>query len=189
MDLRKAVALSHLSERSMIVPDPIDLCREIVAHLHDRLDYRRSGILLARRGSDRLQVLFRCPAGLCRDDELREIDRVNALLATARGGVLDEVMDSGRPRIVNDVADCANYIAADGAMRSEACFPLMAGGERLGVIDIESEHTRKFDWDDHLLMSALAAQLSQVLHRHRDAMDRVLRRHEMARGGAPRPLA
>ncbi|MBS0123185.1 GAF domain-containing protein [Thetidibacter halocola] len=171
MEYRKSVAICHLSELVNASTDPLDLAASTFRHLHDRLGYRRAGILLLREGASRPQVYARCPGTLTEAEATAEMDRVDALLRTERPGVVSMVLDSHRPMVVNDVSDQIPYLAADPAMRSEACFPLCADNRCFGVFDVESEETDKFDWDDFTLLSAITAQIGQMLARHWPAVD------------------
>ena len=174
MELSKAVSLAHLSEVTMTTSDPARLCRFVLDHLHLRLGYRRCAFLLVRPGASRLQVYHRCPGTLTLDEQLREVKRVNGLWQQARGGVIDHVMRAGRGMEVNDVGTFPGYVRSDSAMRAEACFPLMADGACLGVLDAESETAYKFDWEDHVVLTALAGQMGQVLARRWNVVEPVL---------------
>ena len=186
MELNKAVALGHLSEVMMTTSDPARLCYKVIDHLHSHLGYRRCAFLLRRRGENRLQVYHRCPGTMTEAEQFNETKRVNRLLQGASGGVLDHVVGARRGMIVNDVAEYHGYVRSDAAMRSEACFPLMADGECLGVLDAESETAFKFGWDDHIVLTAIAAQMGQVLARHWDVVEPHL--HEAALSGTARLL-
>ncbi|WP_164932900.1 GAF domain-containing protein [Tropicibacter alexandrii] len=186
MELNKAVALGHLSEVMMTTSDPVRLCHTVIDHLYNHLGYRRCAFLLRRDGASPLQVYHRCPGTMTPDQQLLEARRVNRLLQSAKGGVLDHVTASRRGIVVNDVDAYPGYVRSDSSMRSEACFPLMADGDCIGVLDVESEMPYKFEWDDHIMLTAIAGQMGQVLARRWCEVETGLR--EAAIGASARLL-
>lgn len=58
--------------------------------------------------------------------------------------------------VVADVRDFPGHIACDAASRSEIVVPLLAGERLLGVLDLDSPRTRRFDEADARGLEALA---------------------------------
>jgi GAF domain-containing protein len=59
--------------------------------------------------------------------------------------------------VVPDVEAFPGHIACDAASRSEIVVPLIAGGELLGVLDLDSPMAARFDEEDAHGIEALAA--------------------------------
>jgi L-methionine (R)-S-oxide reductase len=59
--------------------------------------------------------------------------------------------------IVPDVEAFPGHIACDAASRSEIVVPLIAGGELLGVLDVDSPRLARFDQGDARGLERLAA--------------------------------
>jgi GAF domain-containing protein len=58
--------------------------------------------------------------------------------------------------VVPDVREFPGHIACDAAARSEIVVPLLAGGEVLGVLDLDSAAVGRFDEADRTGLEALA---------------------------------
>ena len=58
--------------------------------------------------------------------------------------------------VVADVHAFDGHIACDGASRSEIVVPLIAGGELLGVLDVDSPELDRFSAEERGLFEALA---------------------------------
>ena len=72
-------------------------------------------------------------------------------------GVCGTAAEERRTLLVPDVHRFAGHIACDAASRSEIVIPLIAGGELLGVLDIDSPELARFDDADRLGLEGLAA--------------------------------
>jgi L-methionine (R)-S-oxide reductase len=65
--------------------------------------------------------------------------------------------------IVADVREFPDHIACDSASRSELVVPLLApGGQLLGVLDLDSPRTGRFDEEDRRGCEALVAALVEA---------------------------
>jgi len=64
-------------------------------------------------------------------------------------------------QLVYDVHQFPGHIACDSASNSEIVVPLMTDGQLLGVLDIDSPITGRFDREDQAGLEAIAALLSQ----------------------------
>jgi GAF domain-containing protein len=72
-------------------------------------------------------------------------------------GVCGHVAQTRRSEIVPDVHAFPGHIACDSASRSEAVIPLItAGGNLLGVLDVDSPVPGRFDEDDRNGLEAIA---------------------------------
>jgi len=61
--------------------------------------------------------------------------------------------------LVPDVHAFPGHIACDAASRSEIVIPLIKSGALLGVLDLDSPRTERFDQEDARGLNALIAQL------------------------------
>jgi len=71
-------------------------------------------------------------------------------------GVCGTAVEKGQSILVEDVHAFPGHIACDAASRSELVVPLSHNGEILGVIDLDSPVTSRFDADDQAGIEALA---------------------------------
>ncbi|HEX6118636.1 MAG TPA: GAF domain-containing protein [Dongiaceae bacterium] len=72
-------------------------------------------------------------------------------------GVCGAAVQGRRSMLVEDVHAFADHIACDPASRSELVVPLMRGDRILGVIDLDSPLTARFDPEDQRGIEAIAA--------------------------------
>ena len=77
-------------------------------------------------------------------------------------GVCGAAARSRRTQRVDDVDAFAGHIACDSASRSELVVPLHAGDALIGVFDIDSPVTHRFDEDDQAGMEAISACFMQA---------------------------
>ncbi|HEV2250008.1 MAG TPA: diguanylate cyclase [Candidatus Limnocylindria bacterium] len=69
---------------------------------------------------------------------------------------------------VGDVSSDPRYIAAAAGCRSEMCVPLIARGDLLGVLTVQSPKTDAFSLQDERLLSAFAGLVSLALMHARE---------------------
>ncbi|MEP7081410.1 MAG: sensor domain-containing diguanylate cyclase [Chloroflexota bacterium] len=86
----------------------------------------------------------------------------------AAQGVSGRVMRTHRPALVPDVSVDPDYIAINPEVVSEVCVPLMADGEFMGFLNVESKQARPLDSIDLRLMVAVADRLAAALIIGRD---------------------
>jgi L-methionine (R)-S-oxide reductase len=72
-------------------------------------------------------------------------------------GVCGSAAAARRTLVVPDVHEFPGHIACDAASRSEIVVPLVQGATLLGVLDIDSPRTHRFDEHDARGVEALAA--------------------------------
>ena len=77
-------------------------------------------------------------------------------------------MDQGEAEIVNDVAADPRASAADGAWASLVAVPLIAAGERLGVIGTRSATPVDFHASDLKVLVAIASLAAPTLRQAAD---------------------
>jgi L-methionine (R)-S-oxide reductase len=71
-------------------------------------------------------------------------------------GVCGTAAAERRTIVVRDVEEFPGHIACDAASRSEVVVPLIAGGQLVGVLDIDSPNVARFDADDARGLERLA---------------------------------
>lgn len=74
-------------------------------------------------------------------------------------GVCGAAAKTLQPQVVADVHEFEGHIACDMASNSEIVLPIMANGELMGVLDIDSPQTGRFDEED---LSGLKQVVSAV---------------------------
>lgn len=72
-------------------------------------------------------------------------------------GVCGAAVAERRSMLVADVHAFPGHIACDAASRSELVVPLIAAGEVIGVIDLDSPSPGRFDRDDQAGIERIAA--------------------------------
>jgi signal transduction histidine kinase len=79
-------------------------------------------------------------------------------------GLIGSVLATGRPLLARDVTTITGYVVFDPRVRAKVAVPLRAGGETLGVLDVET--FGQFDDPDATLdlMTRLADQIALVVH-------------------------
>ena len=75
-------------------------------------------------------------------------------------GVCGKAWESAETCIVPDVDQFPGHIACSSASRSEIVVPVKAGGEVIGVFDIDSEHLNHFDSVDREYLESICLLIS-----------------------------
>ncbi len=78
-------------------------------------------------------------------------------------GVIGRVARTLEPAFVPDIKADTDYEAADPAVNSEISVPLISGATLLGVLNVESNATRRLDEDDFATMQIVGDRLSAAL--------------------------
>ena len=78
-------------------------------------------------------------------------------------GVCGAAASTGQTQRVEDVDAFPGHIACDSASRSELVVPLLHGDQLIGVFDIDSPVTSRFDADDQAGLEAIAQVFVQAL--------------------------
>lgn len=77
-------------------------------------------------------------------------------------GVCGTAVQQDQTQRVADVHRFPGHIACDAASASEIVVPIHSGGAVVGVLDIDSPETARFDEADESGLKALVAQLEQA---------------------------
>lgn len=78
-------------------------------------------------------------------------------------GVCGAAASTRRTQRVADVGAFDGHVACDAASRSELVVPLLAGDALIGVLDIDSPRTDRFDADDQSGLEAIARVFEESL--------------------------
>jgi len=78
-------------------------------------------------------------------------------------GVCGTAASQRKTIVVEDVHEFPGHIACDAASNSEIVVPLIAKGELLGVLDLDSPKLARFDEEDRRGLEGLAAVFVQSL--------------------------
>ncbi|MGV8961119.1 MAG: GAF domain-containing protein [Stenotrophomonas sp.] len=78
-------------------------------------------------------------------------------------GVCGAAASTRQTQRIDDVDAFPGHIACDSASRSELVVPLVHGGELVGVFDIDSPVTSRFDSDDQHGLEAIAQAFIETL--------------------------
>lgn len=84
-----------------------------------------------------------------------------------RRGITGRAFLTGEAQLVPDVRDDKDYISVDQEIRSELAVPIVLGGRRLGVLDVESYELNAFDYEDQEGLELLAAEVAVALENAR----------------------
>ena len=98
----------------------------------------------------------------------RGYTRVAASFDSTRG-IVGRVMRTHRAALVPNVATDPEYVAVNPDVLSEICVPLLADGEFLGFVNVESKAARPLDSTDLRVMVAVADRLAAALIIGRDS--------------------
>ena len=87
-------------------------------------------------------------------------------------GVIGRVMRTGESALVRDVRDDPDYAVAEAGVQSEIAVPLIAGGELLGVLNVEDARVGGLDESDRSTLILIAERLAGAiaLGREREAI-------------------
>lgn len=158
---RNLRALFEVSRQATANLDSQQVLNVVVQAVQDVMGYRMASILLrvpqqAMLESSAVSTNLR--------DRIPLGDRV-----PLGRGMVGVCAVSGQTQLANDITRNPHYIRAPGGWDpgSELCVPLKAGGQILGVLDVEDERRGVFGPDDVQVLEALADQLVVILDKAR----------------------
>ncbi len=150
-------ALQLLAEAAEIVAhhplDLDDLLKALAELVSKVVDYQLFAVLLADDAgvlSIRYSIGFR--------PEL-----VKTLRVKTGEGITGAAAQRRRSIVVDDVTQDSRYLAVVDAVRSEMAAPLIARGELVGVIDLQSSQTAAFSDRDRVILELIASRFSLAI--------------------------
>jgi GAF domain-containing protein len=78
-------------------------------------------------------------------------------------GNVGQAAKTGAPKVVPDVSHDPQYVAVFAETRSELVMPIKIGAHVSGVIDVESDRTNAFAYEDRVLLEKVATVLARFL--------------------------
>ena len=83
-------------------------------------------------------------------------------------GVVGRVMRTGKVQLIGDVRQDPDYRSANDAVRSEISAPLLAGGELIGVLNLEDTRVGGLDETDRSTLVLVAERIAGAIALGRD---------------------
>lgn len=166
--------LDFLLEVSRVTAETLDLDKlleNVATIVKDVVPYDLFAILL---WSDRQQGLnIRYSIG-------HREEVVRTLLVRLDEGITGAAARSREPILVEDVRTDPRYLNALDAVRSELAVPMLARGQLVGVIDLQSTRVRAYNEQDRSLIRLIASRVASSienarLYRRIDRQNRTLR--------------
>ena len=78
-------------------------------------------------------------------------------------GVIGRIVRTGKPAFLPDARSDPDFLSADPEVMSEIGIPLLAGGELLGILNVESSGEHRLDEDDFSMMQIVGDRLAAAL--------------------------
>jgi GAF domain-containing protein len=142
---------------------PTDMITRLVRLIHDHLGYHHVYLYLPDETNQ--QLIVRAAAGTTAQTVL---DRGHQVQIGGRT-LIGQAAAQSRPRLAEARGEDVVYFSdtALASARSELAIPLLAGGNLLGVLDLQSIYYQDLTDDDVKLMTSLADQCATTLHNAR----------------------
>ncbi len=137
-----------------------ELLAGIVHDVRQRLGYQSASLLLVAGGGHELEVV--AASGL--DNETLIGVRVPADPERSMAGW---AIANRAPLLANDVTQEPRHFPGAGRERSELTVPVHAGGQALGVLDVQADRTGAFAPSDVEVLQILAGQIAVALENAR----------------------
>lgn len=154
---------SEVAKDAATVRDVNRLLRETVQRISEQFGYYHAGVFLLDETGDFAVLRAASSAG-----GQRMLARGHQL-AVGKVGLVGYVTGTGKPRIARDVGDDAVHFANPDLpdTRSELSLPLVAGGQIVGALDVQSTEPDAYDEDDVLALQTMADQLAIAIENAR----------------------
>jgi len=157
--LNQLTAISEVGRKLTSILDLDLLLTQVVELIRSRFGYYHVQIFLTERGSDR--AYFKASSGHNLNEQWR---REGRSMRIGQEGIIGWVAQHGEYLLANDVSAEPRYISDDPRLlpdtRAELAAPLIAEGEVLGVLDVQSTEAEAFGQDDVFVLSTLADQVA-----------------------------
>jgi diguanylate cyclase (GGDEF)-like protein len=78
-------------------------------------------------------------------------------------GVVGRIVRTGKPAFLPDARSDPDFLAGDPDVASEIGIPLLAGGELMGILNVETPRDHRLDEDDFSMMQIVGDRLAAAL--------------------------
>lgn len=156
-------AIAEISQSIALTENPDELFPLITRAISERLGFYHTGIFLLDDTGD-----FAVLKGASSEGGQRMLAH-GYKLKSGGVGIVGFVASTGRPRIALDTGSDSLYFDNPylPATRSEIALPLHAGGQLIGVLDVQSEQSSAFNDEDIDTLNTLANQVAIVIQNAR----------------------
>lgn len=159
---RRSVQLeaSNLVARSAaMVHDLDELLESVVNQITERFGYYHAGIYLSD-AADKYVILQAASS-----EGGKQLLKRGQKIEIGRQGVVGYAAYQKRPRIVQDVSTDRTYLHVPelSETRSEAALPLIVRNRVIGVLDIQSEESNAFKFDDIYTLQTMTDQVALAI--------------------------
>lgn len=152
-------ASTLVARSAAMVRDLNELLESVVGQITERFGYYHTGIFLT--DSAEKSVVLQAASS----EGGRLLLKRGLKLDIGRQGVVGYAAYQKRPRIVQDVSADSTYIPLPELpqTRSEAALPLIVRNRVIGVLDIQSEESNAFKFDDIYTLQTMADQVALAI--------------------------
>lgn len=154
--IRQLELIGKVSRKAAMILDLDELLPLVVRLIRDEFGYFHVHLFTIEAASGKL--LFRASTAA---DEQFWRDR-NQRIAIGEG-IVGYVAETGKPRMVNDVAKEPRFILDVPGTKAELAVPLQIGDDLIGVLDVQSDTINAFDDNDLFVITTLADQIAVAI--------------------------
>lgn len=148
--------LSSLAHITTATPDLEQMLTKSTEHISSELGYPRVQVYLLNEEDNELV--------LCAQSGSSPVSNRRQPMTL---GIMGRAIQTRQIQRVADAPSDQDYFQVNPATRSELCVPIIAGGNVLGVINIESEQPAAFTIEDTAVLSTAAAILAGAMENAR----------------------
>ncbi len=154
--------IAEVGRRFALTLDINELLRQVVELIQQTFGYYHVGIGLIEGD----EVVYRVGAGELWDDP--QFQFKPARLKVGQEGLTGWVASHGQPLVVQDVSHEPRYVwMQESRTRSELVTPMIAKGQTIGVLDVQSDRLNAFDDKDVNVLQSLANQAGAAIENAR----------------------
>lgn len=152
-------ATADVASEAASILDFNQLAREVVHLISDRFGFYHAGLFLIDEKGEWAVLQAASSEGgqrmLARGHRLR----------VGREGIVGYVTGMGKARVALDVGEDAVYFDNPDMpeTRSEMALPLMARGEIIGALDVQSKHPQAFNDENVTVLQTMASQIALTI--------------------------
>ncbi len=152
-------AIQDVAAHLSVMLEPDELLPEVTRLIREHFGYHPVHLITLDE-EDRL--FFRASTS----DAMGGI-RIRTILRQSDKGIISTVANTGHSLLVNDVHNDPRYVEDDPNTRSELAVPIRFADRTIGVLDVQSSESWRFQDTDMFVMQTLADQVALALERAR----------------------